>query len=222
VSNLVKLSARRRRPAAASRPRRKIGRDFFAVLVVGLCLGVGLAWAGIDTPKVLAFVERASAEMQALASRLSPEESDEEFLVSSIGKKPTAEAVGSKQRTSGGHYPVCGIEVATRRNCVIDGDTFYFRGTTIRISDIDAPETHPPRCAYEADLGDRATRRLSQLLSAGAFQLVRTDRDVDKYGRRLRVVIRNGHSIGKTLVAEGLARTWSGKRRPWCPSGPSS
>ena len=32
--------------------------------------------------------------------------------------------------------------------CVIDGDTFYLRAaSSIRIADIDAPETHPPRCS---------------------------------------------------------------------------
>ena len=52
--------------------------------------------------------------------------------------------------------------------------------------------------------------------STFAFQLVRADRDLDKYGRQLRVVIRDGRSIGRMLVVEGLARPWNGKRRPWC------
>lgn len=179
---------------------------------------------GIDASKARAFVEGASAKVQELASNLSSvaENADDEFPVSSIGEKNSPDAARTKQRTSGRYFPVCGIDIATRENCVIDGDTFYFRGTTIRISDIDAPETHPPRCAHEADLGDRATRRLSQLLSAGAFQLARADRDVDKYGRQLRVLIRDGHSIGKILVTEGLARTWSGKRRPWCDGNDSA
>lgn len=116
-------------------------------------------------------------------------------------------------------YPVCAHGV--RRNCVVDGDTFYFGAEKIRIADIDAPETHPPRCAREADLGDRATTRLSQLLGAGSFQLVRFERDTDRYGRKLRIVMRDGRSIGDRLVAEGLARTWSGRREPWCPAGPS-
>lgn len=41
-------------------------------------------------------------------------------------------------------------------NCVVDGDTFWFQGQKIRMADIDAPETHPSRCAHEADLGQRA------------------------------------------------------------------
>lgn len=114
-------------------------------------------------------------------------------------------------------YPVCSSRL--RRNCVVDGDTFYFGSDKIRLADIDAPETHPPRCALEADLGDRATTRLSELLSAGSFELVRFDRDTDRYGRKLRIALRGGQSLGDRLVSEGLARTWTGKRQPWCPDG---
>ena len=38
-------------------------------------------------------------------------------------------------------------------NCVVDGDTFWCNGQKIRIADIDTPETHPARCAAEAELG---------------------------------------------------------------------
>ena len=101
-------------------------------------------------------------------------------------------------------------------NCVVDGDTFWIGGTKIRIADIDTPETHPPRCASEADLGGRATLRLQALLNAGPVTLAATDRDADRYGRKLRVVERNGKSLGGMLVAEGLARPWTGRRMPWC------
>jgi endonuclease YncB( thermonuclease family) len=101
-------------------------------------------------------------------------------------------------------------------NCVVDGDTFWFRGENYRIADIDAPETHPSRCAAESDKGGRATDRLRSLLNDGAFQLEPVDRDVDRYGRKLRIVTRNGESLGRILVDEGLARTWTGGRQPWC------
>jgi endonuclease YncB( thermonuclease family) len=103
-------------------------------------------------------------------------------------------------------------------NCVVDGDTFYFEGEKIRIADIDAPETHPPRCDEEARLGDQATDTLLVLLNAGPFTLSRIDdgRDIDRYGRKLRIIMRDGASIGAILVARGLARTWTGARRPWC------
>ncbi len=101
-------------------------------------------------------------------------------------------------------------------NCVVDGDTFWFRGEKIRIADIDTPETHPARCPEEQALGDAATRQLHDWLNAGAFSLELIDRDTDRYGRKLRVVTRGGSSVGDLLVGQGLARWWEGRRRPWC------
>lgn len=103
------------------------------------------------------------------------------------------------------------------QNCVVDGDTFWMDGIKVRVADIDAPETHPPRCPYEADLGKRATARLRELLNAGEFQLEPIPgRDEDRYHRKLRVVARGGRSLGDQLVSEGLARTWTGQRKSWC------
>jgi endonuclease YncB( thermonuclease family) len=102
------------------------------------------------------------------------------------------------------------------RNCVVDGDTFWIDGVKVRIADIDAPETHPPRCQHEAELGNRAASRLQELLNAGPIQMETGSRDEDKYGRKLRIVTRDGKSLGMQLVSEGLARQWTGSRKPWC------
>lgn len=101
-------------------------------------------------------------------------------------------------------------------NCVVDGDTIWMGGTKIRIADIDAPETHPSRCAEEDRLGRAATLRLQALLNAGPVRLAAADRDADRYGRKLRVVMRGNQSVGDILVSEGLARHWTGRREPWC------
>jgi len=101
-------------------------------------------------------------------------------------------------------------------NCVVDGDTFWFHGDKYRISDIDTPETHGPRCTAEGELGARATRRLQALMNDGPFSLEVEGRDTDRYGRALRVVTRGGQSIGEQLVTEGLARRWDGSRHLWC------
>ena len=98
---------------------------------------------------------------------------------------------------------------------VIDGDTFDYGGDRIRIADIDTPEVRG-RCPEERAQAARATQRLRALLAAGPFELVRNGRDEDRYGRKLRIVVRDGRSIGDMLVAEGLARTWTGRREPWC------
>ena len=102
-------------------------------------------------------------------------------------------------------------------NCVVDGDTIWLDGAKIRVADIDAPETHPSRCPREADLGNRATSRLREVLNAGPFAVKSIgSRDEDQYGRKLRVLTRDGHSLGDMLISEGLARSWDGKRHSWC------
>ena len=101
-------------------------------------------------------------------------------------------------------------------NCVVDGDTIWYRGTKIRIADIDTPETHQPKCPAEAKLGAAATRRMLQLVNAGPFTLQSINRDVDRYGRKLRILTRDGKSLGDILVEEGLARYYKGGRRSWC------
>ena len=102
-------------------------------------------------------------------------------------------------------------------NCVVDGDTFWMGGEKIRIADIDTPETHPALCAREAALGKAATKRLRSLLNAGPFSLQSIDRDTDRYGRKLRIVVRGGVSLGDVLVSEGLARPYQGGyREGWC------
>ena len=101
-------------------------------------------------------------------------------------------------------------------NCVVDGDTLYYKGTKIRIADIDTPETHPPRCAEEATKGAAATERLQEVVNAGPFSLSSIDRDEDPYGLKLRIVTRGGESLGGVLVSEGLARWYAGGRQLWC------
>lgn len=113
-----------------------------------------------------------------------------------------------------GTFAACGG--GARFTCVVDGDTFWYRGTKIRIADINAPEVSSPRCASEAALGAQATHRLVALLNAGSFQLEPIDRDTDRYGRSLRIVTRGGTSLGETMVEEGLAERWQGYRRSWC------
>lgn len=101
-------------------------------------------------------------------------------------------------------------------NCVIDGDTFRYRGATIRIADIDTPEVFDFGCPAEKMRGEAATMRLLTLMNAGPFSLETIGQDHDRYGRELRVVTRTGGSLGALLVAEGHARTWDGARRGWC------
>ncbi|MNC88035.1 SPBc2 prophage-derived endonuclease YokF precursor [compost metagenome] len=99
---------------------------------------------------------------------------------------------------------------------MVDGDTLRHQGELVRIAGIDAPEIRDYKCPAELALGKRATDRLLVLINEGPFELVRTGRDEDKYGRKLREIVRSGRSLGDALIAEGLARPSTGARRGWC------
>ena len=119
------------------------------------------------------------------------------------------------------HFTRCGPGRA--HACVIDGDTFKLGQRRVRIIGIDAPETHPPRCAEEARLGEQATARLQALLNQGPFEMVAPlyGRQ-DRYGRDLRAVRRtlpDGRiqSIAEAMRETGLAHRYLGGLRPgWC------
>jgi endonuclease YncB( thermonuclease family) len=107
--------------------------------------------------------------------------------------------------------------------CVIDGDTFKIGQRRIRVIGIDAPETHPPRCAEEARLGEEATAKLRELLNQGAFEMVApVYGTTDRYGRDLRVARRklpdgSMQSIAADMRTSGLARRYAGGfKLGWC------
>lgn len=117
--------------------------------------------------------------------------------------------------TVSAHFGMC--HGSHRMTCIVDGDTLWVKGEKIRIADIDAPEVFSPKCKSELALGQKATARLLELVNQGPFVLVRSSgRDRDIYGRQLRVLSRNGQSLGAELVAQGLARSWDGARHGWC------
>jgi micrococcal nuclease len=110
---------------------------------------------------------------------------------------------------------------------VIDGDTVQTAGgETIRVYNIDAPETDRARCDAEYDLGVRAARRLRELLSARPVSIERCEppgplggqgRCIDRYRRTLARLTVQGSDIGLQLVTEGLAVRWNTKKRAdWC------
>lgn len=125
----------------------------------------------------------------------------------------------SQLRAAGPHdrlratFTLCG---EGRGDCVVDGDTFTLAGERYRVLDINAPEISSPRCDAELALGEAAARRLRLLLNAGRFSLVAGPEQTDRYGRKLRRIMRGGQSLGDVLIAEGLAEPWQGYRRNWC------
>ena len=105
----------------------------------------------------------------------------------------------------------------SQADCVIDGYTIEYRGDRVRMVDYDAPEVGLPECPYELALGRQAKSRLLELLNSGPVAVTpRGDRDVDRDGRKLRLVTVSGQSVGNFLVGEGLAAPWEGHHHDWC------
>ncbi len=196
-------------PYRASRRRWREGRLMVeAGLLIGLTAFSLAQFAGANVPAAVApVVAGPPAAIEAPAQAVDP------YAQSAQSRAILAAQEGAP---SVGLADPSGHRIATTAALrVIDGDTFDYGGDRIRIADIDTPEVRG-RCPKERAQAARATLRLRALLAAGPFELVRNGRDEDRYGRKLRVVVRDGRSIGDMLVAEGLARTWTGRREPWC------
>lgn len=102
---------------------------------------------------------------------------------------------------------------------VIDGDTLedMRADITYRLVNIDTPETGSrARCVAERELGDRATEAVRSLISAARQLELRPTGRIDRYGRTIAFVLIDGRDMGETLIADGLARPWRGRREPWC------
>ncbi|WP_049777420.1 thermonuclease family protein [Allorhizobium ampelinum] len=111
---------------------------------------------------------------------------------------------------------LCTLQCEPTEVRIWDGDTFRIgsrSGEAVRIFNIDAPEI-AGKCRYETDLAQRSKQRLASILQSGKVEIQR--QDTDRYGRTLATVRVKGRDAGDTLVKEGLARIWSGRREPWC------
>lgn len=198
--------------AQPSEGSRLIGRTGMIILGV-----TGLVFCG-----VLLVAYKPATKSHALVTDSTPIETKQHSLVAetvSYDPKHVRSKLPAKASTEVGSnhvekFALCGKR---RITCVVDGDTLWIGGVKYRIADIDTPEVRSPKCPSEKYLGVKATFRLIELLNAGPFEL-RTigNREYDRYGRALRVITRNGHSLGDQLVSEGLAHTWGGHREPWC------
>ena len=174
-------------------------------------MGKGLKLVALITLIVLAiaFAYRRDPSMDGSASDTASANVEQDARPDS----PNYQRTKASADVDANKFEICGRD---RYHCVVDGDTFILDGAHVRIADIDAPEIGGAKCEYERKLGLRAKSRLAELLNEGPFRLQSIDRDVDRYGRKLRVVTRNGHSLGDDLIKEGLARSWGGGKKPWC------
>lgn len=103
-------------------------------------------------------------------------------------------------------------------NCVMSGDTFWYKKTKVVLADIAAPRTDGAACQQERDRGFAAKVRLKDLLSSGRFDLetLKTAGPGAAPGI-LRVATRDGRSLGSILVSEGLAKPRMARQQGWCP-----
>ena len=130
--------------------------------------------------------------------------------VQPIGPAPTA----APRRENGGRFGLC--DGAAGGNCVVDGSTFLQNGVRIRLADIDVPDADPSHCAGDRQKAAAARLRLQALLNDGTFALSGSARGEDQHGGKFLIAMRAGRSIGDQLVAEGLARRWTGQTASWC------
>lgn len=192
------------RSMKSGKSRRRSGATKLILLglTIGSALGVGIVgWRD---------AEPLQQQVKSLASSDSPQAAAPLEAPEGTKQEPAAAQTDHSAQSFSFCHTGGGI------NCVVDGDTFWMEGSKIRLADIDAPETHPSHCQKEADLGTRATKRLQQLLNSGSVELLAVDRDTDRYGRKLRIAMVDGKSVGQVLFEEQLVRQWKGRREPWC------
>lgn len=115
---------------------------------------------------------------------------------------------------------------ATTIDRVVDGDTFDIKNpkppldllqTRHRIAGIDAPESfkQAAKCKKEIELGLKAKEFVSNFVKGGV-EIVYVE--LDKYGRYLVNVDKNGLNLADELVKNGLAVYYDGgtKEKDWC------
>lgn len=126
------------------------------------------------------------------------------------------ETVGLTGENFSGKFYFCGTSGLD--NCVMSGDTFWYRKTRIVLADIAAPRTEGAACQQERDRGFAAKVRLKDLLSSGRFDLETLKAEASSNAPGvMRVATRNGRSLGSILVSEGLAKPRMARQQSWCP-----
>ena len=115
---------------------------------------------------------------------------------------------------------------ATTIDRVIDGDTFVINNPkppadllqkNHRLAGVDTPESFKQvaKCKKEIELGNKAKEFVSNFIKGGV-EIVYIE--LDKYGRYLVNVDKNGINLADELVKNGLAVYYDGgtKTKDWC------
>lgn len=185
------------------------------VLVAAACVGVAVGMYQAFGPLEVFAPGAVATAVETVIADVGPDAADAEWEGrASVGQGSPSTGSGRTDRGALVHFTHC--HSGGGGDCVVDGDTFYLAGAKVRIAGIDAPETHPPRCAREARLGSEATEALHALLNSGAVTMTGIGRDRDTYGRLLRNVAVDGRDVGAAMIAAGVAREYGRGRRGWC------
>jgi len=81
----------------------------------------------------------------------------------------------------------------------------------------DTPETFRPGCSAERALGQRATARMSEIITTAQRLDVGYGGGRDRYDRLLVRLYADGTDVADIMINEGLARPYDGgRRRSWC------
>lgn len=219
----------------ARRPRRKAGRSRQAGAggrtwpwLVALVATAGAIAAFEHKKEISSWFATAglpSLKGPAVADKAAPAtRADSAHALPTHPVQPLARPAAAPAKPEGGEmtgkgfagtFYFCGTSGLD--NCVESGDLFWYRKQAVNLADVVAPQTENARCQAERDKGFAAKVRLRDLLNAGAFDLVDwPNSDADSRGRKLRVVMRNGQSIGAQLIREGLVHGVSDKGKGWC------
>lgn len=96
---------------------------------------------------------------------------------------------------------------------VVDGDTVVIRTETIRLLDIDAPETFRHHCPTELERGQEAKAALEQLLKGARLTIDRHGRD--RYRRTLARISTEAGDVGMQMLQSGHAIPWRPGRQAY-------
>lgn len=96
---------------------------------------------------------------------------------------------------------------------VIDGDTVVLRSETIRLLDIDAPETFRHHCPNELKRGLEAKASLQRLLTGARITIDR--HGTDRYRRTLAHIAIGDDDLGAAMLRSGHAIPWRPGRQAY-------
>jgi hypothetical protein len=123
------------------------------------------------------------------------------------GKAPEVQAPMSIDET----FALC--DGSTGQSCVLSADRYSYHGRTYRLTGMQVPNLEKPRCKMEADRAVQARRTLAILLNGGVFDALA---DPSQKDPDVRILTRDGVSIGQLMILKGQARSLSDGAINWC------